>query len=180
MQIPNGDIIKEADQLYSQSVLHRANDQLVNYQNTGWRSLTLYGEAPEITENTTANKSWTAIAEQCPHTVEFIKNNFVINANTGRIRFMWLDSKGYILPHQDRTDAEFFETNIAIHQPQDCKFRFLEYGTVPFESGTAFLVDISKRHLVVNNSDQIRTHIIVHSAITPGIVKSSYEQNFYS
>jgi len=180
MQIPYESISKESDQLYNQSVLHRANDKLANYQNSGWKSLTLYGESPEITENTTTNKSWTTIAEQCPCTVEFIKKNFVINSNTGRIRFMWLDPKGYILPHQDRTDSGFFETNIAISHPQDCKFRFLEYGTVPFESGTAFLVDISNRHLVTNNSDQVRTHIIVHSKIMPNIVKSSYEQNFYS
>lgn len=180
VQVPYEDVLKETDQLYNQSVLHRATDQLANYQNSGWKSLTLYGKAPEITENTTVSKSWTSIAEQCPNTVKFIQQNFIINQDTGRIRFMWLDPKGYILPHQDRIDSGFFETNIAIHQPQDCKFRFLEYGTVPFESGTAFLVDISNRHLVVNESDQVRTHIIVHSTIMPGIVKSSYEQNFYN
>jgi hypothetical protein len=73
-----------------------------------------------------------------------------------------------------------YETNIAISHPSDCKFRFLDYGTVPFEAGTAFMLDISNRHFVVNNSNQVRTHIIVHSKLAGGMVKSSYEQNFYS
>jgi hypothetical protein len=93
---------------------------------------------------------------------------------------MWLDPGGYILPHQDRTTHGLFETNIAISQPNKCTFRLLEYGTVPFETGTAFMVDISNRHLVVNDSDQVRTHIIVHSKLVPGTIKLNYEQNFYN
>ena len=73
-----------------------------------------------------------------------------------------------------------YETNIAITHPDDCKFRFLDYGTVPFKTGKAFMVDISNKHFVYNDSDQVRLHIIVHSALKSGIVKSSYEQNFYS
>jgi hypothetical protein len=180
LDVPHANILNEADRMYGQAVLHRSDDSFGQYQNSGWKSLTLYGSAPEITENSDLDKSWTSIAEQCPHTVEFIKNNFIITNNTGRIRFMWLDPGGYILPHQDRITPGFFETNIAINQPSECKFRFLEYGTVPFETGTAFMVDISNRHLVVNNSDQIRTHVIVHSKLAPGIIRSSYEQNFYN
>jgi hypothetical protein len=180
LNVPYSGILKEADQMYEQAVLHRPDESFGHYQNSGWKSLTLYGESPEITENTSVLKSWTSIAQQCPCTVEFIKNNFEITSNTGRIRFMWLDPQGYILPHQDRVESGLFETNIAIGNPNDCKFRFLEYGTVPFETGTAFMVDISNRHFVVNNSDQIRTHIIVHSKLIPGIIRSSYEQNFYS
>lgn len=179
LQIPYQNILKEANQLYDQSVLHRPDDSFGNYQNSGWKSLTLYGESPDITENTIAPKSWTSIAQQCPCTVEFIKNNFEITDDTGRIRFMWLEPQGYILPHQDRVESGFFETNIAINHPVGCEFRFLEYGTVPFETGIAFMVDVSNRHFVANNSNQVRTHIIVHSKLKPGIVKSSYEQNFY-
>lgn len=180
LNVPHENILKEADQLYHQAVLHRPDDSFGHYQNSGWKSLALYGTAPEITQNSDGTKHWTSIAEQCPHTVEFIKNNFIISNNTGRIRFMWLDPGGYILPHQDRTVPGFFETNIAISQPDKCKFRLLDHGTVPFETGTAFMVDISNRHMVVNDSDQVRTHIIVHSMLTPGIIRSSYEQNFYN
>ena len=180
LQIPYQSILKESEQLYRQSVPHRPDDSFGNYQNSGWKSLTLYGESPDITENTTAPKSWTSIAQQCPFTIEFIKRNFEITDKTGRIRFMWLDPQGYILPHQDRDESGLYETNIAISHPDDCKFRFLDYGTVPFEAGTAFMLDISNRHFVVNNSNQVRTHIIVHSKLATGIVKSSYEQNFYS
>ena len=178
--VPSSEILKEADFLYNRAVLHRGNDSFGPYKNTGWKSLTIYGESPTTTEQTTGLKSWTDVANKCPATVEFIKQHWNINHKTGRIRFMWLDPQGYILPHTDRTNKGLHEVNVAITQPDKCQFRFLDHGTVPFTEGSAFLLDISNRHLVFNNSDQIRTHIIVHSTLLPGIIKSSYEQSFYS
>lgn len=180
LEVPINNILTEADQVYSQAVLHRAGDTFAQYSNQGWKSLSLYGESATTTTHTTGNKNWTTVADLCPHTVEFVKKYWEIDHNTGRIRFMWLEPKGFILPHSDRDDAGLFETNIAISQPSGCRFRFLDYGTVPFTAGSSFLVDISNKHLVVNDSDQVRTHIIVHSKLKPDIIKSSYEQNFYS
>lgn len=180
LEVPTELILAEAGQLYSQAVLHRASDMFAQYSHQGWKSLTLYGEGPTITTQTTGHKHWTDISTRCPHTVDFVKKYWEINNTTGRIRFMWLDPGGYILPHQDRETPMFYETNIAISQPPGCKFRFLNYGTVPFKPGSAFLVDISNKHLVVNDSDQVRMHIIVHAKLKSKIIQSSYEQNFYS
>jgi hypothetical protein len=180
LTVPIEQILSEANELYSQSVLHRSSEKFANYQHQGWRSLTIFGDAPDITEETDGSKNWTSIADQCPATVQFIKNYWEIDDTTGRIRFMWVDPNGYILPHRDSDRHGFYATNIAITQPEKCVFRFLEYGNVPFKPGAAFLVDTSNRHLVANDSNQSRLHVIVHSKLKPGIIQQSYAQNFYS
>ena len=180
ISIPSVEILKEADSLYNRAVIHRGTDAFGPYKNTGWKSLTIYGESSTITVQTSNPKTWTDIANECPETVKFIKQYWKIDCKTGRIRFMWLDPQGYILPHSDRPAKGLHEVNIAITQPDKCQFRFLDYGTVPFIPSSAFLLDISNRHLVFNDSNQVRTHMIVHSTLLPGIIKSSYEQSFYS
>ena len=180
LTIPVEKILHEANAVYPLSVSHRSTDKFLNHHHQGWKSLTIFGESPTTTEQTNGTMSWTSVADQCPYTVEFINEYWQIDQTTGRIRFMWLEPGGYILPHQDRIEPGFFETNIAISHPDNCVFRFLNYGNVPFRSGNAFLVDISNKHLVVNDSDQTRLHMIVHSKLKSGIVQQNYEQNFYS
>ena len=180
LQIPTDSILAEANQVYPQSVVHRTSDKFAQYSNQGWKSLTLYGDDATTTTHTDNVKTWTHLAELCPQTVEFVKKHWIIDDTTGRIRFMWLEPGGYILPHHDRDTSMFFETNIAITQPSNCRFRFLDYGTVPFTPGSAFLVDISNKHFVANDSDQLRVHFIVHATLKPGIIQKSYEQNFYN
>ena len=180
IDVPWEQIKQEADALYSKAVLHRAHDKFVNYTHQGWKSLTLHGVNSTTTEDTNDSMSWTDIAELCPITKLFIEKYWIIDNTTRRIRYMWLDPQGYILPHIDREQFGLFESNIAIDHPSGCEFRFLDKGTVPFVTGTGFLVDISNRHMVVNNSNQIRTHIIVRAKLKPGVVKESYEQSFYS
>jgi hypothetical protein len=180
LEIPTDEILNEASIVYTQAVLHRDTDKFAHYTHQGWKSLTLYGDDSTTTTYTEGIKDWTDIAELCPATVDFVKKYWTLNESTGRIRFMWLEPGGYILPHTDRDESKFYETNVAIAQPEGCKFRFLDYGTVPFSTGSAFLVDISKKHLVANNSDQVRLHFIVHADLKPKVIQSSYEQNFYS
>jgi hypothetical protein len=182
LDVPCQEILAEADSLYTQAVHHRADDKLFGglYSHQGWKSLALFGDSSTTTTHTDSKKNWTEIVDMCPHTVEFIKKYWEISDSTGRIRFMWLDPGGYILPHSDRERKGFFETNVAITNPVGCKFRFMDYGNVPFEPGTAFMVDISNKHLVVNTSNQIRTHIIVHAKFKNDIVRSSYAHNFYN
>jgi hypothetical protein len=180
MSVPFDAILEEANSVYSMAVNHRYTDEVAGQSHSGWKSLSLYGEASDITHHTDGKKSWTDISKLCPNTVEMINNYYDINEDTGRIRFMWLDPNGYILPHVDRDKKGFYETNIAISQPDNCTFRFLNYGTVPFKTGDAYLVDISNQHFVVNDSAHIRTHLIVHAKFKPGILKKSYEQNFYN
>jgi len=180
IDVPAQQILLEANDLYHRAVLHRSSDAFGQYSHQGWKSLTIYGESSTVTGHSDAIKSWTDVADLCPVTVDFIKRYWNINDTTGRIRFMWLEPGGYILPHSDRNHAGFYETNIAIHNPVGCNFRFLDYGTVPFVNGSAYLVDISNKHLVYNNSNELRTHIIVHAQHLDGVIRSSYEQNFYS
>jgi len=180
LEVPVEHISKEADQIYPDAVMHRSDDTFANYSHQGWKSLTLYGAGPTVTTHTTGIHNWTSIADTCPHTVDFVKKYWDIDNTTGRIRFMWLEPGGFILPHSDRDTSMLFETNVAITHPDKCRFRFLNYGTVPFTAGTAFLVDISNKHLVVNESDQTRLHFIVHAKLKSNIIQSSYEQNFYS
>lgn len=173
-------ILKEAEKVKNLRVDHRADDQFGNYKNQGWTSLCLYGAGSDITYQTDDKLGWTTVADSCPVTVKWIKENWQINEQTGRIRFMWLAPGGYILPHSDRSSKGLFETNIAITQPPGCQFRFLDYGTVPFEQGSAYALDISNKHMVYNNSNQERLHIIVHSSLNPDILKKSYENCFYN
>lgn len=180
IEVPYADILSEAEEVKELRVKHRVDDTWSSYNHEGWSSLCLYGAGPEITYQTNDALNWTIIADKCPKTVEWIKKYWQITNTTGRIRFMWLKPQGYILPHNDRDQSGLYETNIAITQPGGCCFRFLDYGTVPFTQGSAYALDISKRHMVYNNSDQERLHIIVHSLLHPGIVKRSYENCFYN
>ena len=178
--VPYEQIAAEAAAFYDRSVVHRSDDTLGNYTHEGWRSLTLFGKASHITQNEPGEYSWTDVGLACESTRSFVEEHWEINENTGRIRFMWLDPQGFILPHNDREALGFYETNVAIHHPQGCVFRFLDHGTIPFETGRAFMPDISNRHMVVNDSNEVRLHIIVHARLKPGIIKRSYEQSFYS
>jgi len=93
---------------------------------------------------------------------------------------MLLEPGGYILPHADRSQRGLREINVAITQPQGCCFRFLDRGTIPFEVGSAFIIDTSNRHTVWNNSDEYRLHIILHTQISDKILEDSYADSFYS
>lgn len=179
ISVPIDDIINEAKAVEPLSVPHRVDDAPLEYKHQGWRSLTIYGAHSQTTTYTKEPYSWTDIADRCPRTKEFLQEYWDINSQTGRIRFMWLDPAGYIMPHTDRESKGFGECNIAITHPRDCYFRFTRYGNVPFVAGSAFLVDISNDHLVVNRSRETRLHLIVHAKLKKGIVQHSYEQNFY-
>lgn len=84
------------------------------------------------------------------------------------------------MPHQDREQPELFECNIAIDHPVDSAVRFLDHGRIPFKPGQAFIIDTSRRHFAVNQSESWRLHMIVHAELKPGIVRRSYEKSFYS
>jgi hypothetical protein len=75
---------------------------------------------------------------------------------------MLLEPNGYINFHRDHDDSQLTAINIAITQPDDCHFVMEHHGCVPFESGSAYWLDISNNHTVFNDSTQLRWHIIVH------------------
>lgn len=180
LPVPTEKILKEWQQISHQAIEHRSTDYGKMTKNVGWKSLTLYGIDQHETEKISDSMNWTSISEKCPDTTTWLKETFNITNQTGRIRFMLLEPHGFIVPHNDRSDSKLSEINIAITNPKDCIFRFKEYGTVPFVPGLACMMDVSKEHFVVNNSDQPRLHIIVHSTLKDSkIIKKSYADRYY-
>jgi hypothetical protein len=180
IDVPWQTILEEWQQVKDLAVLHRANDSYGSSANEGWFSLVLHGTGPTNTEESSGDRSWTQIADQCPKTTAWIKNTFVINEHTGRIRFMLLTPGGHIILHKDRAVKKLFEINVAITNPKNCEFRFKNYGAVPFTNGTAFMVDISNEHFLFNDSDEPRLHIILHTKIDNKTIEKSYANRFYN
>jgi hypothetical protein len=180
IHVPWENIYREWQQVEHLSVAHRPNDRYGPDTNQGWRSLVLHGVNDTDTETSTGNLQWTNIADQCPDTKKWIQDTFIKNDKTGRIRFMLLEPGGQIVLHKDREQKQLGEINVAITQPDNCEFRFKNYGKIPFTNGSAFMVDISNEHFLFNDSDQPRLHMILHTAISDRIISQSYENRFYN
>ena len=178
--VPTIEIFKEYVNVESEVIDHRSSDEVLGAKHKGWKSLVLHGVDKHITEDTDGIHTWTEIADKCPNTVQWIKDNFIINEYTGRIRFMFLEPGGYILPHYDREQKGLREINVAIQQPKGCVFQFVERGVIPFSEGKAFIIDVSNVHMVYNNSNQIRLHMILHTDVPDELIKRSYEKSYYS
>lgn len=180
LQVPVNDIYKEYLKCKSLFVKHRNKDTWANISHSEWYSATLYGVDTNITTQSEDEHNWTDLKKYCPTTKEWIEQNFIIDDSTGRIRFMLLKPGGYILPHKDRDNTGLKEINVAIKQPEGCIFRFLDKGNIPFKAGDAFIIDTSNRHLVWNNTNEDRLHIILHTKISDEIIEKSYADCFYS
>ena len=182
LDIPTADILKEFEQVKDQLVAHRPNETIMHEQHNGWHSLTIHGVAPDITDQTEKEMphTWTSVAEECLTTKQWIQSNFIINNNTKRIRFMYLEPGGWILPHHDRETHMLKEINVAITNPQGCIFRMMDRGDIPFTPGTAFILDVANKHMVWNDSDEPRLHIILHTDIEDKTIEESYENCYYS
>jgi len=180
LDVPIKDITDEWQSVKHLAVKHRDSDSLLDYKNTGWYSLTLHGLSATITEaRPNEEHTWTEIAKHCPKTCQWFKDTFDEKNFRGRIRFMLLQPGGYILPHQDRERSKLQEINIAINNPDGCAFYMENKGIVPFHPGSAFMLDLSNKHWVVNSSKSERLHMIYHGSISDGIVEKSYENLYY-
>jgi hypothetical protein len=181
LDAPYQQMLAEAQALKSRFVYHRPLD------GQGWRSICVHGISADKTGtpqeyNYTENEApyiWTEIAPLCPVTVDYFKNTFPYQ-NYDRIRFMLLESGGYITPHRDNPDSFLGSAvNISLNNPRDCKL-VTTAGEVPFkDQGSAFLFNTHYTHAVHNASAQDRFHIIVHGTFSPEwrqIVTRSYRQ----
>jgi hypothetical protein len=166
----------EAEQADPYFVDHREDES------KGWTSCCLHGISVDKTGawtnyGYTSEKDvpyqWTELGHKSPRVTHFWKNQFPTE-NYRRIRFMQLDSNSAITPHSDMPgrlpgeenfDALDFGVpiNIAVIHPQDCHMVLEGYGIVPFEEGSAFIVNIRNYHSVVNFSNKKRIHVIGHS-----------------
>jgi len=178
LNVPYKQMLAEAEQIKHKFVAHRSTDKLFGkLTHQGWKSLTLHGASSTTTGHTEELYNWTEIADLCPATSSWIKSNFDV---TGRVRFMLLEAGGYILPHSDRETKYLSEVNIALNNPDGCIFRFLDRGNIPFESGQAYIIDTSNKHMVYNDSLQDRIHIIIHGNISKDLLERSYANCYYS
>ena len=164
----------ELEKLQYFFVPHRDKDKLNSYGHEGWAGLTLHGLDYDKTENydryghtDESAYRWTEVCEYCPYIVNLIKS--FPYRKFGRVRIMQLAPGGYIMPHTDGPGRIFGPLNFALTQPEGCKFIFKDYGTVPFKVGRGFLLDIGHEHIVVNESNEYRYHIIIHGHQTPEI-----------
>ena len=146
-------------------VEHRSQEYDANY---GWKSFTLHGIGYNATReeefyNCDTVMEWTEEAKKyCSKTIEYFQNFWPCN-EFGRIRIMLLEPNSIINVHKDVSEINSTcAVNIAITQPKDCNFYLDNYGVIPFEPGSAFLINLSNLHTVINDSNQKRYHIIVH------------------
>jgi hypothetical protein len=161
-------------------VKHRDKDKLNSYFHEGWNAVTLHGIDPSKTEHfdrygfktqEDANYHWTEVCEFLPTTTQFLKS--LDYSQYDRVRIMKLKAGGYIMPHTDGKGRIFGPFNIAINNPEGCKFAFKEDGLVPFKKGRGVFLDLGREHAVWNNSDEDRYHIIVHGHINPKLLNDS-------
>jgi hypothetical protein len=184
IKVPHEQIYQEWLTVADQAVLHRDKESISEkffYGHSGWKSLVLYGMNSTATSNNQKPFVWTEVADKCPITKSWLTDNFIINDDTNRIRFMLLEPQGHVLPHVDHPTKGLSAINVAITHPAECNFRFLNYGNVPFAPGSAVMVDISNEHLVYNNSNAPRLHIIVQAKLkNENIIKESYASCYYN
>jgi hypothetical protein len=178
---------KDTENIYDYLVPHR------DEESKGWNSCCIHGLGIDKTENsvaygyhdeTTAPYSWTELAEQVPHVVNFFKNVFPCD-NYKRIRFMELSPNGYIGEHGDIPD-DVVETadidpmdfgiplNIAIVHPDDCYMPFKNKGILPYKEGQLYIPNVAEKHAFLNFSNDNRIHIIADCI--PGSKKEQYAE----
>jgi hypothetical protein len=148
---------------------HRSFDTNYGSKHSGWKSITLHGIDSTKTEHYTqygfstlkeANYQWTDVCELVPNLYQFLKN--LPFKQFDRVRIMRLAPGGFIMPHSDGPGRIFSPLNIAINQPDECYFVFEGAGIVPFKAGTGMVLDVARKHAVINFSNEVRYHVIVH------------------
>ena len=172
---PHEEMLAEAKALDEQGLIPEYNGG----NNEGWKAVALYGLSSDSTlppENygyASYNEAreagalhWTEIADSCPVTTEFFKNDFHYK-RYNRIRFMALKPGGMIRWHADVPEGEdpTFDlgvVNISLNNPENCFFNMGLWGNIPITDGCMWLFGNNHYHMVVNNHPtETRYHMIV-------------------
>lgn len=168
IQFPHEEMLKEAQALRDLYIPYRQD----NYTNRGWHSLPIVGlsstqpYAWNVYNYTDARQAaqdvqWTEIAELCPITADWLRQVYPSDSY-GRVRFMLLEAGGYIDFHKDTEYPVLAAINIALNNPQDCKWHWKDGETLAFKPGDAYAMNLSYEHSVRNDTDEDRYHIIIH------------------
>lgn len=152
----------------------------------GWKSCCLHGIDIDKTgvwqcyKNDEPEYRWTSLANYTPN----IKNfwlNFPFE-KYARIRFMNLESGGWINPHNDTPPDignnfdivnNLIPVNIAIYHPDECFMTLKDFGTIPWTTGDIKIINIMNDHSVINFNSQSRIHLIAHGWVGNKIVEFS-------
>jgi hypothetical protein len=171
-------LLKECQNVDDLYYNHRNQDKKNGYGHNGWQSLTLHGIDKHKTEHYTkygftsleeAEYHWTDACERVPNLHKFLSElPFKV---FDRVRIMRLAPGGYIMPHTDGAGRIFSPLNIAINNPKECYFIFKDRGIMPFKAGIGLVIDVGREHAVINFSNEVRYHIIVHG---------HYDKGFYN
>lgn len=162
IQIPWEIIREEALAVVPEMIAYPSTD----YDSHGWFNFGIYTRGAddlgdhgrEVVEH---NDSWTEQARTLmPRTVEYFATQWP-HKQFHKIRLLALYPRGVIGLHSDDCDG-LHNINIAIDHPEQCDFVLEHSGVIPFENGRAFLVNVGRRHAVVNNSDQLRIHLVIY------------------
>ena len=157
------EMAQEAEALLDRYVDHRGDIH------PGWSSICIHGAGATITNDWRAPEynfteqpeyKFTEIADQCPATVEWIKQYWT--KDLARVRFMLLAPGGYIRPHNDYDGRELNAINVAITNPPGVEFAMEDAGLIPWKQGDVRAIDIGRQHSVRNLGDQNRIHMIIH------------------
>ncbi len=144
----------------------------------------------QYTKNEPSEYSLTEVAHLCPTTLDFLSQLINIS-DAKRIRFMLLEPGAKIRVHTDASPGTQTQLaiNIAFNMPEGCEFHIetapdgkhiSHTKQVPFQAGSAMLVNVAKFHYVENNSNENRIHIIVHAPIRipePVLIQKARNQN---
>jgi hypothetical protein len=163
IEVPYQTILNEIKNIENLLVDHR--DDYGEHQ--GWKSFCIHGKSYDATRedsyyNDDRPHGWTTEVQQhMPQTFQYFSKIWP-GSEYRRIRVMLLEPGGYVSIHRDSKMSKLTAVNIAITQPPECNFIMENHGVVPFANGLAFWLDLSNHHVVMNNSQQQRWHIIVH------------------
>jgi hypothetical protein len=182
--VPYEKMHKEADSFRQHYVPHRTHYE----GHGGWNSLCIHGLSAVQTQGedmygfTHPNDSipyiWTDICKWMPTIAMFFQETFTYDAFE-RIRIMQLEPGGFIYPHTDSDNHKLGPVNLALNNPDGCKFFMKGRGVVPFKPGQANKLDNGFEHIVFNDSDEYRYHMIIHGIPGPSwdkIMHNSYKK----
>jgi len=165
ISIPHEEILEECKKLKNRFTNHRGNSH------NGWKSLSLYGLAENKHESwqdynyssaieAAKDFVWTTAADDCPITVNWLKNNFPCQ-RFGRVRFMLVEAGGHIGLHSDTKYRILENINISVSNPKNCIWQWGDGEELFMEPGNAYAMNISYEHAVYNRSNEDRFHLIV-------------------
>jgi quercetin dioxygenase-like cupin family protein len=167
IELPYEEMLKEARNLLGKFTAHRDSE----YAHKGWASLTIHGLGWDKHESyktygyakgkdASKDMIWTEIEDSCPVTTKWLKEVFPCD-KYGRVRFMLLKAGGHIALHNDSSIPLLENINIALNNPEGCKWIWGDGEEFIMEQGGVYAMNIHYPHSVVNTSSEDRIHLII-------------------